>query len=53
MLNFLKKQAVIEGIIALTAAGVMIFTPDHIDQIIETGLTVFGIKRITLDAHQD
>jgi len=45
----LKQPSTIEGLIAVAAATVMLFTPEHIDQIIETGLSVFGVKRIVLD----
>jgi len=33
-----------KGIVALIAAVVMYFTPDHIDKIIETLLVAFGIS---------
>jgi len=49
LVNRLQQKSTIEGLIAIAAATVMLFTPEHIDQIIETGLSVFGVKRILLD----
>jgi hypothetical protein len=37
-----------KGIIAITAAIVMYFTPDHIDRIIEAGLTAVGISKLVV-----
>jgi hypothetical protein len=37
-----------KGIIAIVAAVVMYFTPDHIDRIIESLLGVYGITVLTL-----
>lgn len=36
----------IKGIIAIAAAIIMYFTPDHIDAIIETCLVAFGISTL-------
>ncbi len=38
----------VKGAIAITAAVVMFFTPDHIDLIIESLLTAFGLQKFTL-----
>jgi hypothetical protein len=37
-----------KGIIAITAAVIMWFTPDHIDAIIEAGLAAFGISKLVV-----
>jgi hypothetical protein len=37
-----------KGVIALTAAVVMWFTPDYIDAIIEAGLTAIGISKLVI-----
>jgi hypothetical protein len=37
-----------EGLIAITAAVVMWFTPDYIDAIIEAGLAAFGISKLVI-----
>jgi hypothetical protein len=37
-----------KGIVAIVAAVVMWFTPDHIDKIIESLLGVYGITVLTL-----
>jgi hypothetical protein len=37
-----------KGIIAIAAAVVMYFTPDHIDRIIESLLGIYGITVLTL-----
>jgi hypothetical protein len=37
-----------KGIIAITAAVVMWFTPDYIDAIIEAGLAAFGISKLAI-----
>jgi hypothetical protein len=38
----------VKGIVAVTAAAVMYFTPDHIDRIIESLLGVYGITALSL-----
>ncbi|MDR2267921.1 MAG: hypothetical protein LBD81_00530 [Holosporaceae bacterium] len=37
------------GIISLIAAVVMYYTPDHIDAIIETCLTAYGLSVLAID----
>ena len=37
-----------KGIVALVAAVVMYFTPDHIDKVIETVLGAFGITALII-----
>jgi hypothetical protein len=37
-----------KGIVAIVAAIVMFFTPDHIDRIIESLLGIYGITVLTL-----
>jgi hypothetical protein len=37
-----------KGVIAIIAAIIMHFTPDHIDVIIEAGLAAFGISRLVI-----
>ncbi|MDR2067725.1 MAG: hypothetical protein LBP41_01915 [Holosporaceae bacterium] len=37
-----------KGIIAIIAAVVMWFTPNHIDAIIEAGLAAFGISKLVI-----
>jgi hypothetical protein len=37
-----------KGIIAITAAVIMWFTPNHIDAIIEAGLAAFGIAKLVI-----
>jgi hypothetical protein len=49
--NMLKDLILSEktkGIIAIVAAVVMHFTPDHIDKIIESLLGIYGIAVLTL-----
>lgn len=38
----------IKGAIAIVAAIIMFFTPDHIDLIIESLLAAFGIQKLVL-----
>ena len=38
----------VQGAIAIVAAIVMYYTPDHIDRIIEAMLATLGITKITL-----
>ena len=38
----------IKGAIAIVAAIIMLFTPDHIDLIIETLLAIFGIQKLVI-----
>lgn len=38
----------VKGAIAIAAAVVMVFTPDHIDLIIEALLATFGIQKLVL-----
>jgi hypothetical protein len=37
-----------KGIIAIVAAIIMAYTPDHIDSIIEAGLAAFGISKLVI-----
>jgi hypothetical protein len=37
-----------KGVIAIAAAVVMWFTPNHIDAIIEAGLAAFGISKLVI-----
>jgi hypothetical protein len=37
-----------KGIIAIAAAVIMWFTPNHIDAIIEAGLAAFGISKLVI-----
>jgi hypothetical protein len=37
-----------KGIIAIAAAVIMWFTPNHIDAIIEAGLAAFGIAKLVI-----
>ena len=38
----------VKGAIAIAAAIIMFFTPDHIDLLIETMLTAFGITKLVI-----
>lgn len=38
----------VKGTIAIVAAVIMFFTPNHIDLLIETLLTVFGITKLVI-----
>ena len=38
----------VKGAIAIAAAVIMFFTPDHIDRIIELLLAAFGIQKLVL-----
>jgi hypothetical protein len=38
----------IKGIIAIAAAVITWFTPNHIDAIIEAGLAAFGISKLVI-----
>lgn len=38
----------VKGAIAIVAAIIMVFTPDHIDLIIEALLAAFGIRELTI-----
>ena len=38
----------VKGVIAVIAAVVMVFTPDHIDLIIEALLAAFGIEKLMI-----
>lgn len=38
----------VKGAIAIAAAIIMFFTPDHIDLIIESLLAVFGIQKLII-----
>lgn len=46
--KFLSNEKV-KGGIAITAAVIMYFTPDHIDLLIETLLGAFGISKFVID----
>ncbi len=39
----------VKGVIAIAAAIIMFFTPDHIDLIIESLLAAFGIQKLVLE----
>jgi hypothetical protein len=43
----------VKGIIAIAAAVVMWFTPNHIDRIIESLLGIYGITVLTLQKKKD
>lgn len=38
----------VKGLVAITAAVVMYFTPDYIDAIIEAGLAALGISKLII-----
>lgn len=38
----------VKGAIAIVAAIVMVYTPDHIDRIIEALLAAFGIQKLVI-----
>lgn len=38
----------VQGAVAIVAAVVMYFTPDHVDNIIEMLLAALGVTRLTL-----
>jgi MFS superfamily sulfate permease-like transporter len=42
-----------KGIIAIVAAVIMWFTPNHIDRIIESLLGIYGITVLTLQKKKD
>lgn len=42
-----------KGIIAIIAAVVMYFTPDHVDKIVELILTAFGINVLVIKAKHE
>ncbi len=46
--NFLTNEKV-KGALAIVAAIIMYYTPDHIDLIIETCLAAMGISKLTLE----
>jgi O-methyltransferase involved in polyketide biosynthesis len=48
MLKDLILSEKTKGTIAIAAAVVMYFTPDHIDAIIEAGLAAFGISKFVI-----
>jgi hypothetical protein len=48
MLKDLILNEKTKGIVAIVAAVVMYFTPDHIDQIIESLLGIYGISVLSL-----
>ncbi|MDR0581148.1 MAG: hypothetical protein LBG04_03495 [Holosporaceae bacterium] len=48
MLSDLILNEKTKGIIAIVAAVVMYYTPDHIDRIIESLLGIYGISALTL-----
>ena len=47
-LAILLNNDKIQGIVAIIAAVVMYYTPDHIDKIIEMCLAALGISKLTL-----
>ena len=38
----------VHGAIAIVAAVIMYFTPDHVDMLIETLLGAFGLTKLTI-----
>jgi hypothetical protein len=50
--NFILNEKT-KGVIAITAAVVMYFTPDYIDAIIETLLGAYGVAVLTLQEKKD
>jgi hypothetical protein len=42
-----------KGIIAIVAAIIIYYTPDHIDRIIESLLGIYGITVLTLQKKED
>ncbi len=47
-LKTILKNDRIKGIIAVIAAVIMWYTPTHIDLVIETLLTAFGIQKLII-----
>lgn len=45
--DFIKDEK-FQGAVAIIAAVIMWFTPDHVDRIIETILGMMGIAKLTL-----
>jgi hypothetical protein len=43
----------VKAVVAIVAAVVMHFTPDHIDAIIESLLGIYGITVLTLQKNKD
>jgi hypothetical protein len=53
MLKDLILNEKTKGIVAIVAAIVCYFTPDHIDRIIESLLGIYGITVLTLQKKHD
>jgi hypothetical protein len=47
-LKSIIKNEKVKGAIAIAAAIIMFFTPDHIDVVIEALLAAFGIQKLIL-----
>lgn len=47
-LKSIIKSEKVKGAIAIIAAVITFFTPDHIDLIIEALLTAFGIEKLVI-----
>ena len=45
MISSIFTRDKIKGIVSIVAAGVMYFTPDHVDRIIEGLLATFGVSQ--------
>ena len=45
MISSIFTRDKIKGIVSIVAAGVMYFTPDHVDRIIEGLLATFGLSQ--------
>ncbi len=43
----------VKGAVAIIAAVIMFFTPNHIDLIIESLLAAFGIQKLVLKKHDE
>ncbi len=43
----------VKGAIAIIAAIIMFFTPNHIDVVIETLLAVFGIEKLSIHKQKE
>lgn len=50
--NFLNNEKV-KGLIAIAAAVIMYYTPDHIDRIIEALLAALGVTKLTISNKND
>ena len=48
VINSMFTRDKVKGIVSIVAAGIMYFTPDHIDRIIEGLLAAFGVSQFIL-----